>query len=144
MHGQTDRLTGLQSRTDSQVAANYLELRPPPLPQNNGGVIPTTLRWRPATVRYAARARLPLKRLRLPHLTPPSNDAHTPGSYFITLITLALVLMWWSLNLTAGDDFEDIDVQDDVDERLLRKMVRRLPPSRPRVSLPLFRPRASP
>ena len=23
-------------------------------------------------------------------------------SYFVTLITLALVLMWWSLNLTAG------------------------------------------
>ena len=43
----------------------------------------------------------------------------------MTLITLALVLMWWSLNLTAGDDFDAdfAEVSDDTDERLLRKMV---------------------
>ena len=43
-------------------------------------------------------------------------------NYFITLITLAIVLMWWSLNLTAGDDVEET-FEDDADERLLRKMV---------------------
>ena len=36
----------------------------------------------------------------------------------------ALVLMWWSLNLTAGEDFEADFEDDGADERLLRKMVR--------------------
>ena len=32
--------------------------------------------------------------------------------------------MWWSLNLTAGEDFEADFEDDGADERLLRKMVR--------------------
>lgn len=53
-------------------------------------------------------------------------------SYFVTLISLALVLMWWSLNLTAGDDFEEEYTDDGgADERLLRKMPSPLPTPSP-------------
>jgi hypothetical protein len=49
------------------------------------------------------------------------------GAYFLTLIVLALVLMWWSLNITTDNGgFEDNtdDAYDDADDKLLRKMVR--------------------
>ncbi len=48
-------------------------------------------------------------------------------TYFVTLITLALVLMWWSLNLTAegGEYYEEEDF-DDADDAMLRRMVRRM------------------
>ena len=46
-------------------------------------------------------------------------------TYFATLIVLALVLMWWSLNMTTETvDFEEEEEDfDDADDRLLRKMV---------------------
>jgi hypothetical protein len=52
--------------------------------------------------------------------------ANRDCTYFMTLLTLALVLMWWSLNMTTETvNFEEEEVEDfdDADDKLLRKMV---------------------
>lgn len=55
--------------------------------------------------------------------------ANRDCTYFMTLLTLALVLMWWSLNMTTETvDFEEeIEDFDDADDKLLRKMVGSFP-----------------